>query len=86
MFVKDQLTMIFSICGTPKESFVQQLEKNDTQVYVRCFQERKPVALRTIDRFKGASKLSLSLLEKMIIIDPNERFTIDECLQHPLFE
>lgn len=83
---KDQLNMIFNVLGTPSEHEIDSLGKEDTRQYVRCFKQRRPVALTSIDRFKAASPESMDLLRQMLVFDPTKRITIDACLDHPAFD
>ncbi|CAD7965164.1 unnamed protein product [Amoebophrya sp. A25] len=83
---RDQLNMIFNILGTPDERAIQNLEKEDTRRYVRCFKQRKAVPLNEIDRFKNASPECLDLLQKMLVFEPSERISVDEAVHHPVFK
>ena len=82
---KDQLNMIFNIIGTPTDTTIEKLEKEDTKKYVRCFKPRKSVSLRDIDRFKAAGDDCIDFMNKCLVFDPKKRITIDECIQHPVF-
>merc|ERR1712196_474968 len=82
---KDQLNMIFNIIGTPSDNTIEKLEKEDTKKYVRCFKARKSVSLRDIDRFKAASDDCIDFMDKCLIFDPTKRMTIDDCINHSVF-
>lgn len=80
---RDQLNMIFNVLGSPSDEDIEVLEKDDAKRYIRIFSKRSGIDLQT--RFPGASSLSIDLLKKMLVFNPNKRITVDEALSHPLF-
>lgn len=82
---RDQLNIIYNYLGTPAESEIQLLDKQDARRYVRCFKPREPANFATMSRFRGSSPDALSLLSKMLVLNPAKRITVDDALQHPLF-
>ncbi|KAK6590897.1 mitogen-activated kinase 2 [Cryptosporidium xiaoi] len=81
---RDQLNMIFNILGSPQEEDIEILEKEDAKRYIRIFNKRSGIDLRT--RFPGASNLAIDLLKKMLVFNPSKRITVEEALSHPLFK
>jgi len=82
---KDQLNMIFNVIGTPSDTEIEKLEKEDTKKYVKCFKPRKGVPLTSIDRFQTASADAMDLMDKMLVFDPKKRIDVDDAINHPVF-
>jgi len=80
----DQIQKIISIVGTPTKDdlsfvtndqakeFVLKLAKRTKQSYSSLFPKQNPIAL--------------DLLSKMLVFNPNKRYTIEQCISHPYFE
>jgi Serine/threonine protein kinase len=77
----DQLNQILLILGTPKEATLTKIGSVRAQNYVRSLPFMKKVPY--IDLFPDANPLALDLLEKMLTLDPYERITVKEALNHP---
>ena len=78
---QDQLSIIFSVLGTPKEddfAFVTDAKAID---YLRSFPFKKPVELGEL--YPAATPDTLDLMRKMLQFNPKKRITIEECLNHP---
>eukprot|EP00397_Hematodinium_sp_SG-2012_P009498 GEMP01009585.1.p1 GENE.GEMP01009585.1~~GEMP01009585.1.p1 ORF type:complete len:449 (-),score=114.64 GEMP01009585.1:1897-3243(-) len=83
---RDQLNMIFNVIGTPPKDSMDKLEKEDAKRYIKCFAQREPTSLTSIERFKGASPAAIDALARMLVFDPVERITVDELLAHDIFK
>ena len=83
------LDSIFAICGSPNDEnwpgfnklpnagLVQISKPNTNKSTLREFlQENIPIHYQIL----------IELLEKMLKIDPNQRITVDQALEHPFFE
>jgi len=77
----DQLNQILLILGTPKESTLTKIGSTRAQNYVRSLPLMKKVPYSEL--FPSANPLALDLLEKMLTLDPYERITVEEALEHP---
>ncbi|SGZ56575.1 CIC11C00000003314 [Sungouiella intermedia] len=77
----DQLNQILMILGTPKEATLTKIGSVRAQNYVRLL----PIMRRVpyLELFPGANPLALDLLEKMLTLDPFERITVNDALNHP---
>jgi mitogen-activated protein kinase 1/3 len=80
---QDQLSIIFNCIGTPSDEDIEALQKQDSKVYLKLFPYR--VGINLAQRFPGASKASIALLEKMLVFNPSRRIKVEEALQSPLF-
>jgi serine/threonine protein kinase len=78
----DQIFKIFKITGTPSENtWPGVMELPDMKKKFPMF---KPTDLRKC--VPNASAEAIDLLSKMLILDPNERATAEEVLEHPYFK
>lgn len=77
----DQLNQILMILGTPKEATLTKIGSVRAQNYVRLL----PIMRRVpyLELFPNANPLALDLLEKMLTLDPFQRITVNEALNHP---
>uniref|UniRef100_A0A0G4I2Q6 Mitogen-activated protein kinase n=1 Tax=Chromera velia CCMP2878 TaxID=1169474 RepID=A0A0G4I2Q6_9ALVE len=80
---KEQLNMIFSLLGTPKEGETGHLDKNESLIYVSMFEKREAQSLNS--RFPATSPEGLDLLQKMLTFAPSKRINAGEALLHPFF-
>lgn len=76
----DQLTKIFHALGTPTESDWPGMTSLPDYIQFKQFPK---VPLRQY--FTAAGTDALSLLEQMLVFDPNRRWTTEECLGHSYF-
>lgn len=77
----DQLEKIFSILGTPSKEHTDKIQNEKYRNYIRnlAVSERKSFD----DLFPNANPQAINLLEKMLVLDPEKRITVDQALSHP---
>ncbi|KAM5250616.1 mitogen-activated protein kinase 12 isoform 2-T2 [Hipposideros larvatus] len=80
----DQLKEILKVTGTPPDEFVQRLQSADAKNYMKGLPELEKKDFASI--LTNASPLALNLLEKMLVLDADQRVTAAEALTHPYFE
>ncbi|RLV90873.1 Mitogen-activated protein kinase MKC1 [Spathaspora sp. JA1] len=80
----DQLNQILLILGTPPEATLTRIGSHRAQNYVRSLPIMRKVSYKQL--FPNANPLALDLLEKMLSLDPSERITVDDALNHPYLE
>jgi mitogen-activated protein kinase 1/3 len=78
---QDQLSIIFSVLGTPKEEDYKFVTDAKAVDYLKSFPPKKCVEFTEL--FPAATSEAIDLLKKMLIFNPHKRITIDECLAHP---
>jgi len=78
---QDQLSVIFSVLGTPKEEDFEFVTDSKATEYLKSFPFKKPSELAEI--YPAATSDALDLLKKMLKFSPRKRVTINDALNHP---
>ena len=76
----NQLQLVLSVVGTPSEEYVQHIGSEKVKTYLKNLPKRCPVELFVL--FPNASKEALSLLGKFLQLDPRNRCSAEEALNH----
>uniref|UniRef100_A0A3Q4ATU3 mitogen-activated protein kinase n=1 Tax=Mola mola TaxID=94237 RepID=A0A3Q4ATU3_MOLML len=79
----DQLREIMKITGTPTADFVVKLQSQDAKNYIRSLPKVPKKDLHSI--FSKASSNAVFVLEKMLLLDPEQRVSASEALDLPFF-
>jgi len=79
----NQLTEIFKVFGTPTDTSWPEHKALPLPSRGLTWDECPPVPFDEI--FTAAPKDALSLLRSLLVLDPNERFSAVQCLNHPYF-
>uniref|UniRef100_A0A7N8XC32 mitogen-activated protein kinase n=1 Tax=Mastacembelus armatus TaxID=205130 RepID=A0A7N8XC32_9TELE len=79
----DQLREIMKITGTPTPDFVMKLQSQDAKNYIRSLPKVAKKDLHIV--FSKASSNAVSVLEKMLLLDPEQRVSASEALGLPFF-
>lgn len=79
----DQLNMIFNLLGLPCDRDIEELEREDSKQYIRCFTKRTARSLSA--RLPQAGADALDLLEQMLRFSPSRRTNVKGALRHELF-
>uniref|UniRef100_A0A8D3CLM4 mitogen-activated protein kinase n=1 Tax=Scophthalmus maximus TaxID=52904 RepID=A0A8D3CLM4_SCOMX len=80
----DQLTQIMKVTGVPGPEFVQKLDSPEARNYVKALPRYPRKDFSTL--FPRASANGIDLLEKMLVLDGDERLTAELALEHPYFD
>ncbi|XP_071372020.1 mitogen-activated protein kinase 13 isoform X2 [Centroberyx affinis] len=80
----DQLTQIMKVTGIPGAEFVQKLDSPEARSYVKSLPRFPRKDFSTL--FPRASVQAIDLLEKMLVLDGDERPTAELALEHPYFD
>mmetsp|Transcript_15203 Transcript_15203/g.22973 ORF Transcript_15203/g.22973 Transcript_15203/m.22973 type:complete len:205 (-) Transcript_15203:93-707(-) len=78
-----QLDKIFSVFGTPTENNWPDHKALPLPSRGLTWDDSPPIPIDEI--FTTAPKDALSLLRNVLVLDPNQRFTATQCLNHPYF-
>ncbi|KAK6041527.1 hypothetical protein COOONC_20970 [Cooperia oncophora] len=80
-----QYEMITELCGSPDEDLMKKIESNSpaTRRVVESYRhhERQDFA----KRFIGCPRLFVDFLDKILVLDPEKRLTVEQALAHPYF-
>uniref|UniRef100_A0A8D0D409 mitogen-activated protein kinase n=1 Tax=Sander lucioperca TaxID=283035 RepID=A0A8D0D409_SANLU len=79
----DQLREIMKITGTPAADFVVKLQSQDAKNYIRSLPKVPKKDLLSL--FSKASSNAVCVLEKMLLLDPEQRVSASEALELPFF-
>ncbi|CAN3363935.1 mitogen-activated protein kinase Slt2p/MPK1 [Diutina catenulata] len=77
----DQLNQILLVLGTPPEESLVKIGSVRAQNYVRSLPYMAKVPFAEL--YPDANPEAIDLLEKMLTLDPFERITVDDALNHP---
>ncbi|XP_029456970.1 mitogen-activated protein kinase 12-like [Rhinatrema bivittatum] len=76
----DELNKIIEITGSPQPSLINKMQSKDAQTYMKALPKKEKKNLKQI--FPTISRTAADLLEKMLVLDPEERITAKESLSH----
>ncbi|XP_077458312.1 mitogen-activated protein kinase 14A [Stigmatopora argus] len=77
----DQLKMILRLTGTPDSSLMQKMQSKDAQSYVQGLPAQAKKNFK--HAFPSMEENAVSLLEGMLLLDPDKRLTAKQGLSHP---
>ncbi|XP_061910628.1 STKc_p38 domain-containing protein isoform X1 [Entelurus aequoreus] len=76
----DQLKKILRLTGTPDSTLVQKMQSKDAQSYVQGLPPQKKKNFKEV--FESMEDKAVSLLEGMLLLDPETRLTAEQGLSH----
>lgn len=79
----DQLDRIFAVLGTPKR---EDLPYNVEEKTWKLLQNNMAKKLNLSDLYPNIDEVAIDLLDKMLLYNPEKRFTALQCLHHPYFD
>ncbi|XP_026221782.1 mitogen-activated protein kinase 12 [Anabas testudineus] len=79
----DQLTEIMKVTGTPTQEFISKLESEDAKNYIRSLPKVEKKDLQKL--FATTNPQAVSVLERMLLLDPQNRVTAAAALELPYF-
>jgi mitogen-activated protein kinase 1/3 len=82
--INDQLLTIFKVLGTPKDSELTFISRQDALNYVKNLVNQE--GLDIFQFFPRCDKLTRNLLLRMLMFDPRKRITVDTALKHIYFK
>ncbi|CAH1802119.1 unnamed protein product [Owenia fusiformis] len=78
----DQLGRIIKTLGVPSKSFMETCHSDSAKHIIQGFAKMcNPLPLRV--RYPKANANAVDLLQKLLVIDPKKRLSVDEALKHP---
>jgi len=80
----DQIKRTIAVLGTPTNDDMSFIGNDLARKYIRKLPKRNKQNLKKI--FPKANPNAHSLLQKMLVFNPEKRYTVKNCLEHPYFE
>jgi mitogen-activated protein kinase 1/3 len=80
----DQVQRIIAVLGMPSQEDMSFIGNESAKRYIKSLPKRQRVPWSTL--YPKANPVALDLLNKMLVFNPNKRYTVEECLAHPYFE
>ena len=80
---QDQLNVIFQILGTPNGDELAYVTDDKALEYLKSFPNKQKTEFKTL--FPNAPPESIDFLEQTLKFNPMKRITIDQCMNHALF-
>jgi mitogen-activated protein kinase 1/3 len=80
----DQLQRIIAVSGTPSQADMAYITNDKALEYMKSLPKRTKLPLKNL--YPEANPVALDMLEKMLVFNPDKRYTAEECLGHPYFE
>jgi len=80
----DQLQRIIAVSGTPSQADLAYITNDKALEYMKSLPKRTKLPLKNL--YPDANPVALDLMEKMLVFNPEKRYTAEECLGHPYFE
>ncbi|CAK58501.1 unnamed protein product (macronuclear) [Paramecium tetraurelia] len=80
----DQLTVIFSVLGTPGDKDMDFVTDKKAIEYLKSFPKKPKVAF--VEIFPGAPPEALDFLDKCLQLSPKIRITLDQAIEHPMLQ
>jgi mitogen-activated protein kinase 1/3 len=80
----DQIKRTIAVLGTPTHEDMAFIGNELARKYIRKLPKRSKQSWASL--FPKANPVALNLLGKMLIFNPEKRYTVKQCLKHPYFE
>jgi Serine/threonine protein kinase len=80
----DQVQRIIAVLGTPSYEDMAFIGNEHALKYIKSLPKRTKQPWSTL--YPKANPVALDLLGKMLVFNPDKRYTVEQCLAHPYFE
>jgi mitogen-activated protein kinase 1/3 len=80
----DQIKRTIAVLGTPTHEDMTFIGNDLARKYIRKLPKRNKQSWASL--YPKANPVALNLLGKMLIFNPEKRYTVKQCLKHPYFE
>ncbi|XP_078515454.1 mitogen-activated protein kinase 14A-like [Lissotriton helveticus] len=77
----DELNKIIDLTGSPQPSLIDKMDSRDAKKYVKALPQKEKKNLKSV--FPTMNRNEIDMLEKMLLLDPEERITAKDALLHP---
>ena len=79
----DLIQRIVSVLGTPTQEDMQFIENPAAKRFIGKLPKKEKAKWSNV--YPRASSVVLDLLDKMLVFNPQKRWTVKQCLEHPFF-
>jgi serine/threonine protein kinase len=80
----DQIQKIISVLGSPSKEDLNFITNSQAKEFVMKLPKRTKQQFSAL--FPKANPVALDLLSKLLVFNPNKRYTVEQCIGHPYFE
>jgi len=80
----DQVQRIIAVLGTPSNEDLAYIGNESALKYIKSLPKRSKQSLTTL--YPKSNPQALDLMAKMLVFNPDKRYTVEQCLAHPYFE
>jgi serine/threonine protein kinase len=80
----DQIQRVIAVLGTPTTEDLAYIGNESALKYIKSLPRRSKQAWSSL--YPKANPHALDLLGKMLVFNPDKRYTCEQCLEHPYFE
>ncbi|KAL2801183.1 mitogen-activated protein kinase mpkC [Aspergillus keveii] len=77
----NQFYLITELIGNPPDEVIERITTKNTRRMMQSLQKFKPRPLREV--FPAADDEAINLLEKLLVFDPDQRYSAEQGLKHP---
>ncbi|CEL02952.1 mitogen-activated protein kinase mpkC [Aspergillus pseudodeflectus] len=77
----NQFYLITELLGNPPDEVIERITTKNTRRMMQSLQKFKPKPLREV--FPAADDEAINLLEKLLVFDPDQRYSAEQGLKHP---
>ncbi|KAJ0416625.1 kinase-like domain-containing protein [Aspergillus carlsbadensis] len=77
----NQFYLITELLGNPPDEVIERITTKNTRRMMQSLQKFKPRPLREV--FPAADDEAINLLEKLLVFDPDQRYSAEQGLKHP---
>ncbi|KRX06315.1 Protein kinase-like domain [Pseudocohnilembus persalinus] len=80
----DQVQRVIAVLGTPSPEDMSYIGNENAIKYIRSLPKRSKQKLENL--YPKTNPLLLDLIDHMLTFNPDHRYTVEQCLEHPYFE
>jgi mitogen-activated protein kinase 1/3 len=73
--------LIVSVLGSPESEEIDSIQRKKSRAFMESLPKRKKVSFAKM--FPNASDAACDLLEHLLVMDPEKRYTVEQALEHP---
>ena len=77
----EQIKLIMNVLGTQDDKDLEFISNSSAKNFVKQFKNIPKKDFKNI--LKSENPLAVDLVEKMLVFNPEKRYSIEQCLQHP---